>query len=245
MTLPEARWKTMATGGSADSATRGARPARDRLGRAPLCVLVEGGPDPVAFERFVAAVFAAGLPMLQLRDKRLSDEAVLGRCRLALAAAQRHDPVAPPLVIVNDRVAVAAAAGADGVHLGASDMPVPEARRLLGAAPLIGRTAHDPAEALAAVAAGADYLGAGPCFPSTTKTFTSHAPREFLAAVARLPLPVFAIGGITPARLAELAGLGIHRVAVAAAVTAARDPASAVREFLAAAANAPQPVTAP
>lgn len=234
----------MATAASADTAPRGATSARDRLGRAPLCVLVAGGPDPAAFERLVTVLFAAGLPMLQLRDKQLSDEALLDRCRLALTAARRHDPLAPPLVIVNDRVAVAAAAGADGVHLGASDMPVPEARRLLGPAAVIGRTAHDLAEARAAVAAGADYLGAGPCFPSTTKSFANHAPREFLGDVARLSLPVFAIGGITPARLAELTPLGIHRVAVAAAVTTAPDPAAAVRGFLTALAVDPNPAPA-
>lgn len=235
----------MATGASADTATRGATPVRDRLGRASLCVLVAGGPDAAAFERLVTALFAAGLPLLQLRDKQLSDEALLARCRLALAAARRHDPLDPPLVIVNDRVSIATAAGADGVHLGASDMTVPEARTLLGPAAVIGRTAHDSAEARAAVAAGADYLGAGPCFPSTTKSFTSHAPREFLDEVARLPLPVFAIGGITPARLAELVPLGVRRVAVAAAVTGAPDPATAVRGLLAALASVPNPASAP
>lgn len=235
----------MATGASADTATRGATPARDRLDSASLCVLVAGGPDAAAFERLVTALFTAGLPLLQLRDKQLSDETLLARCRLALAAARRHDPRRPPLVIVNDRVAVAAAAGADGVHLGASDMPVPEARGLLGPAAVIGRTTHDLAEARAAVSAGADYLGAGPCFPSQTKAFTSHAPREFLGAVARLPLPVFAIGGITPARVAELAPLGIRRVAVAAAVTGASDPSAAVHGLLAALASVPNPASAP
>jgi thiamine-phosphate pyrophosphorylase len=142
--------------------------------------------------------------------------------------------VAPPLVIVNDRVEVALAAAADGVHVGAADMPVAEARARLGPAAVVGRTAHDIAAARAAIEAGADYLGVGPCFPSTTKSFASHAPREFLATAATLPLPVFAIGGITVARLAELAALGIGRAAVAAAVTAAADPAAAAQDLLAA-----------
>ena len=74
----------------------------------------------------------------------------------------------------------------------------------------------------------------GPCYPSTTKAFAHQAPREFLQATAtEIPLPIFAIGGITPDRLGDLAALGIHRVAVTAAVTAAADPAQAVREFLA------------
>jgi thiamine-phosphate pyrophosphorylase len=208
--------------------------ARDRLAVARLCVLVAGGADAVEFERRVAELFAAGVPLLQLRDKQLSDEALLDRCRRALALARSRAPAAPPLVIVNDRVEVALAAAADGVHLGATDMPVAEARARLGPAAVIGRTAHDIDEARAAVAAGADYLGVGPSFPSTTKSFASHASREFLAAAAEVPLPVFAIGGVTVARLAELAALGIRRVAVAAAVTAAADPAAAARELLAA-----------
>jgi len=209
-----------------------AGPPRDRLQRARLCVLIEGGGDAAEFERFVATLIAAGVPMLQIRDKMLSDRSLLDRVERALAIADRA-ATTRPLVIVNDRVDVAAAAGADGVHLGETDLPVPAARRLLGPAPLIGRTAHDLAEAEAAVGAGADYLGIGPCFPSTTKAFGSQAPQPFLRAAARLPLPSFAIGGITPDRLADLARLGLDRVAVAAAVTAAADPAAAASDFLA------------
>ena len=207
--------------------------ARDRLATARLCVLVAGGPDPAGFERLVAGLFAAGVQMVQLRDKQLSDEALLDRCRRALDLAHRHAPEPPRLVIVNDRVEVALAAAADGVHLGAADMPVAEARARLGPAAVVGRTAHDIAEARAAVAAGADYLGVGPCFPSPTKSFAGQASREFLVAAARLPLPVFAIGGVTVPRLADLAALGVGRVAVAAAVTAATEPAAAARELLA------------
>ena len=209
-------------------------PARQRLATARLCVLVTGGADAADFERLVGGLVAAGVPMLQLRDKQLSDEVLLDRCRLALTLARRLAPAAPPLVIVNDRVDVAVAAAADGVHLGASDMPVTEARRRLGPTALIGRTAHSLAEAEAAVAAGADYLGVGPCFPSATKAFARHAPRDFLTAAATLPLPVFAIGGIDGGRIEELAGLGLTRVAVAAAVTSTAEPAAAARAILAA-----------
>ena len=202
--------------------------------KARLCVLVTGGDDVSGFEQLVGGLVAAGVPMLQLRDKQLSDEALLDRCRLALSLARRLAPAAPPLVIVNDRVEVAVAAAADGVHVGASDMAVIEARRRLGPEALIGRTAHSLAEAEAAVAAGADYLGVGPCFPSATKSFARHATREFLAAAARLPRPVFAIGGIDERRIGELAGLGLTRIAVAAAVTSAAEPAAVARALLAA-----------
>jgi len=205
-----------------------------RLARARLCVLVEGTDDSAAFERVLGDLFAVGVPMIQIRDKRLPDAALVDRCRRAVAAARRIAPAAPPLVIVNDRPTVAAAAGADGVHLGAGDEPVREARRRLGPRAVIGRTAHELDEARAAVADGADYLGVGPCFPSITKAFSTHAAREFLTAAARLPCPVFAIGGVTVARLADLAACGIDRVAVAAAVTSAADPARAARDLLAA-----------
>ena len=207
---------------------------RDRLAAARLCVLVSGGDDAAGFEQLVGGLVVAGVPMLQVRDKLLSDDALIDRCRLALRLARRLAPAAPPLVIVNDRVEVALAAAADGVHLGAGDLPVAKARRRLGPTALIGRTAHSLPEAEAAVAAGADYLGVGPCFPSATKAFTSHAPREFLAAAATLPIPAFAIGGIDVGRIADLAGLGLSRIAVAAAVTAAADPAAAARMLLAA-----------
>lgn len=223
----------MTTGEAGEPAAKGGCEAgRDRLHRARLCVLVAGGDEPAAFERLVADLFAAGVSMVQLRDKRLGDEALADRCRRALAAARRYDRSSPPLVILNDRVDLAASTGVDGVHLGATDMPVPEARRLLGPDRLIGRTTHDLAEAQDGLAAGADYLGAGPCYPSSTKTFVQHAPRAFLAAAASLPLPVFAIGGVTADRLADLSALGIDRVAVAAAVTAAADPVAAARTLL-------------
>ena len=137
---------------------------RDRLAGISLCVLVEGGKTAAAFERLVTSLFTAGVGMLQIRDKLLPDAVLLDRVRMALTAARRHDPGAPPLVTVNDRVGLVAASGADGVHVGAGDVPVPEARRLLGADVLVGRTAHAFDEARLAVAAGADYLGVGPCF---------------------------------------------------------------------------------
>jgi thiamine-phosphate pyrophosphorylase len=206
----------------------------DRLDDISLCVLVAGGTDAIGFDRLVARLFEAGVLMLQIRDKDLTDDALAQRVESAVAIARSIAPVRSPLVIVNDRVHVAARAGADGVHVGASDMPVPEARRMLGAGAIIGRTAHSIEEARQAVADGADYLGVGPCFPSTTKSFAAHASCAFLAEAAKLPLPVFAIGGITVDRIAELHALGIDRVAVAAAITSAENPAACARNFIAA-----------
>jgi thiamine-phosphate pyrophosphorylase len=205
----------------------------DRLAAARLCVLVDAQADATAFERLFTALLGAGVPMFQIRDKAVPDAVLLDRGRRAVALARQANPAAPAVVTLNDRVNVAAAAGVDGVHLGAEDMPVAEARRLLGPDRIIGRTAHDLDEARAAHAAGADCLGIGPCFPSSTKAFASQAPRDFLRDTAtEIALPIFAIGGITPARLADLATLGLHRVAVSAAITAAPDPAAAARAFI-------------
>jgi thiamine-phosphate pyrophosphorylase len=136
------------------------------------------------------------------------------------------------LVVINDRADVAAAVHAAGVHVGAEDLPIASARRVLGPGALVGCTAHSLTEARAAVVDGADYLGVGPCFPSPTKSFASFAPTEFLSGVVReIALPSFAIGGVTLERLDGLLGLGIRRVAVASAITEAADPAAAAAAF--------------
>jgi thiamine-phosphate pyrophosphorylase len=216
-----------------DAAEHAAPSLRWRLARARLCVLVDARPDAAAFERLFASLLAVGVPMFQIRDKEAPDAVLLDRARRAAILARQAAPAAPAIVTVNDRVAIAAAAGIDGVHVGAEDMPVADVRRMLGPERLIGRTAHDLDEAWAALAAGADHLGVGPAYASATKSFACQAPRDFLrAAAAQGAVPVFAIGGITPERLDELAGLGISRVAVSAAVTNAPDPAAAARAFL-------------
>ena len=207
--------------------------ARDRLAAATVCVLLDGRSDEAAFARLVEQLLGGGVRMLQLRDKTLSVPALVARARVAIDLARQHDPANPASVIVNDRVDVAAAVGA-GAHVGSDDLSVPLARRVLGPDAVIGATAHDVAEARAAVAAGADYLGIGPCFPSDTKHFAAFAPRDFLRTVAtETAIPVYAIGGITLDRLDELGALGMRRVAVAAAVTQAADPGAAAAGFIA------------
>jgi len=207
--------------------------ARERLAGVNLCVLVDGRADVAAFERLVATLVEAGVRMLQIRDKRLAAPGLADRVRRAVAIARRQPAGEGVFVIVNDRIDVAAAIGAAGGHVGADDLPVPLARRVLGPAALLGATAHDVAEAQAAAAAGADYLGIGPCFPSATKAFGSFAPPEFLRTVTtEIALPAYAIGGVTLERLETLRGLGVTRVAVASAVTAAADPAAAARAFI-------------
>jgi len=207
--------------------------ASDRLAGVSLCVLVDGGRDADSFARLVASLVEAGVRMLQVRDKSLPLPLLAERVRTALAIARRDASTTRPLVVVNDRVDVAAAVAADGAHVGADDLPVSLARRVIGPDRLVGRTAHDVGAARAAVSDGADYLGIGPCFPSPTKSFADHAPPEFLRTVCgETSLPVFAIGGITAERLEALVPLGVRRVAVASAVTRAADPPRAARDLI-------------
>lgn len=179
---------------------------------------------------FVATVLAAGAPGVQLRVKGLADRewyelaaAVATRCRAAGARC-----------IVNDRADIARAAGADGVHLGDHDLPVAAARRVVGPDLLVGATARNPGQAARAVADGADYLGVGPVFTSTTKAgLPDPIGTEGIAAVTRaVDVPVIGIAGVTTARIEEILDAGAHGVAVVGAVTAAADPARAVRDLL-------------
>lgn len=206
--------------------------AADRLAGVTLCVLVDGRANAAAFEWLVEELFAAGVRMIQLRDKHLAAADLLDRARRAVDIARRRAP-GQSLVIINDRADMAIAAGAAGVHVGATDLGVAAARRVVGPDALVGRTAHAFDEARMAVMAGADYLGVGPCFPSATKAFETFAPREFLTRVSReIALPAFAIGGVTLERLDDLAALGIRRVAVSAAVVEATDPGAAAAAFI-------------
>ena len=223
------RYRTYALERGALAATR----ARDRLDGIRLCVLVDGRADAAAFARLVGALVDAGVRMFQIRDKGLDLPTLAERARAAVEIARRAGRERPPLVIVNDRADLATAIGADGAHTGADDLPAALVRRVIGPDRLLGRTAHDLDEARAAVAAGADYLGVGPCFPSATKSFAAYAPPEFLRGVAaEIGLPAFAIGGVTLERVDLLAALGIGRVAVASAVTSAVDPAATARRFI-------------
>lgn len=215
-----------------ERAAVGAAGARERLSGVSLCVLVDGRRDADDFGRLVSGLVGAGVRMIQVRDKNLPAAALADRAALAVRIA-RGEAGRDVLVIVNDRPDVAVAVNADGVHVGALDLPVDRVRRVVGPSLLVGRTAHALDEARAAVGDGADCLGIGPCFPSATKSFERHAPREFVAAVCGgIGLPAFAIGGITLERLDELSALGVSRVAVAGAITGADDPPAMAALFI-------------
>jgi thiamine-phosphate pyrophosphorylase len=203
---------------------------RARLARARLYLCTDARRDRGDLARFLDAVLAAGVDIVQLREKGLQAREELALLEVFAAACQRHGR----LLAVNDRADVALAAGADVLHLGQQDLPVPVARRILGPGPLIGRSSHSPAQADAAAAEpGADYFCAGPVWPTPTKPGRPATGLGLLAHVARRrpARPWFAIGGITLERLGDVLAAGATRVVVVRAITDARDPAAAAAEF--------------
>lgn len=213
-----------------EKALGAAQRAAARLGETRLCVLIHGGRSTESFAHLVTELLAAGVQMVQLRDKSLGDRALLERARRLVELTR----AAGALAIVNDRVDIAAAAHADGAHLGQDDLPVGEARRILGLEALIGVSTHAIEQAQRAVLDGADYLGVGPTFPSGTKHFDEFPGLDYLRQVAEeISLPTFAIGGIAPDNVGDVLGTGIARVAVSGCVTSACEPARVVERLLA------------
>jgi thiamine-phosphate pyrophosphorylase len=182
--------------------------------------------------QFLDAVLPAGVDIVQLREKGLEAREELGLLEVFASACRRHGR----LLAVNDRADVALAAGADVLHLGQDDLPVPVARRILGPGPLIGRSSHSPAQAgAAATEPGVDYFCAGPVWTTPTKPGRPATGLGLLADVAgrRPDRPWFAIGGISLDRLDDVLAAGATRVVVVRAITEAEDPAAAACAFAA------------
>jgi thiamine-phosphate pyrophosphorylase len=171
-----------------------------------------------------------GADTIQYREKRpLVTRELMADAAAVLAVCQ----AAHALAIVDDRVDVAAAVGATGVHLGRHDLPVAVARRILGPDAVIGGTANSLEEARLVCRQPIDYLGVGPVFGTQSKA--NPAPVLGLGAlasiVAECPVPVIAIGNITPERVADVLATGAYGIAVLSAVTCSPDPERAAREF--------------
>lgn len=172
---------------------------------------------------------AGGADVIQLRDKTLP-----GRALFDAALAIREITLdAGALFIVNDRLDVALAAGADGVHLGASDLPIGDARRLAPPGFIIGASVGSVDAALRAAAAGADYVALSPTFETNSKDDAGpgHGLMTLSAIRAAVSLPLVAIGGITAANVADVIAAGADGVAVISAVVAHDDVAAAARDL--------------
>lgn len=187
--------------------------------------------DGAAAGRLARALMDGGARVLQLRMKQ-ADAAAMLAAVAELVPLCRARGVA---LVVNDRLDVALAGGADGVHLGQHDLPLAAARRLAPAGFAIGVSTHNLGQARAALAGGADYVGFGPCFPTATKQNPDPVVGlDALAEVCRLPLPVVAIGGITHETVAAVARAGAAAAAVIHAVNHAPDVVAAARAIHAA-----------
>lgn len=180
--------------------------------------------DGQTLESCVEQAILGGVTLVQLREKNLSDEEFTENARKMLAVCRKHGV---PLII-NDRADIAAKVGADGVHVGLDDMSVKEARRILGNEKIIGATAHNVNEALSAEADGADYLGVGAVFGSSTKSDAKPLEMSELKAVCEaVKIPVCAIGGINACNISRLCGSGIKGAAVISGILAEDDILSA------------------
>ena len=186
--------------------------------------------DEDAFLAQVEDAVDGGATFVQLREKHLNDEAFLAEAERFVALCRRKGVVS----IINDNVGIAAKTGADGVHVGQEDLAAGRVRQLLGPDKIIGVSAHTVEEALAAQAAGADYLGTGAAFVTGTKTDAKPISRETIRAIcAAVDIPVVAIGGITRDNILELKGCGLDGVAVVSALFAQKDVKAAAEELLA------------
>jgi thiamine-phosphate pyrophosphorylase len=196
---------------------------RKRLADARLYLCTDARTATGDLAEFADAALAGGVDIVQLRDKGMEARFELAALEVLAEACARHGA----LLAVNDRADVAVAAGADVLHLGQDDLPVPLARRIAGDDIAVGRSTHDVAQAdAAAVEPGVDYFCTGPCWPTPTKP-GRPAPGLDLVRHVTSSRPWFAIGGIDLTRLDEVLAAGARRIVVVRAITDAEDPRAA------------------
>ncbi len=186
-------------------------------------------PERQTLIRLVQAVLRAGVGLVQYRAKQASTRRMYEDAQALLRLTR---PFGVPLII-NDRLDIALAAGADGVHIGSEDLPTNVARRMMGPSAIVGVSADHPAEARRAERQGASYVACGAVFPSPTKPDKPVIGPHGVAAVQHaVTIPVCAIGGITADNLAELSEVNPALVAVISAINDAPDPYAAARRLV-------------
>ena len=184
---------------------------------------------PRAVEELAEAAFAGGVTALQLREKDgLSDREIYEEALALRALCRAHDR----LFLVDDRLDLALASDADGVHLGQKDIPAAAAARILPPGLILGLSVRTLAEARAALADGAAYLGVGAVFPTASKDGAALVRPETVREIVALGAPTVAIGGLTQANAPEAWALGVTGLAVISALTRAPDPKAAAAGLL-------------
>lgn len=184
--------------------------------------------DEEEFLRRTEAALRGGATLLQLREKNSSTREYMALAeKVHTLTRQYHVPL-----IIDDRLDVAMAVNAEGVHLGQSDLPIHIARRIFGPDKIIGATAKTVEQATEAWEQGADYLGVGAIYPTTTKVKTILTSTEMLHRICQaVPIPVNAIGGLNKDNLSVLEGIPIAGVCVVSAIMKADDPEQAARSL--------------
>lgn len=199
-----------------------------------LCLITDRTRIPAGrtLPETVEAALAGGVRMVQLREKDLGADALYRLARTLKHLTARYGA----RLLINDRIDVALAAEADGVHLGEQSLPTAVARGLLGPQAVIGRSTHHPQAVARAAAQGADFVTFSPIYPTPSKA--AYGPPQGVEALRRVcvdtPLPVLALGGMTCERIHEVRAAGAAGVALISAVMAAPDPQMAARQLLSA-----------
>ena len=176
----------------------------------------------------VEAALKGGVTCVQLREKELDETAFLQEAKELCALCRRYGVP----FLVNDNVEIAIACGADGIHVGQEDLAAGEVRRRVGDDMILGVSVHTVEEACQAVRDGADYLGLGAVFPTSTKTDVEQMPNETLRAICdAVDVPIVAIGGINRGNILKLAGSGVDGVALVSAIFSAEDIEGTCREL--------------
>ncbi|MDT8068920.1 MAG: thiamine phosphate synthase [Terriglobia bacterium] len=181
-------------------------------------------------EDVALAALAGGARIIQFRDKEISDEEFAAIAQRLLQLTRKHNA----LLIINDRVEVALAIGADGVHVGQHDLAFAEVKRISCPGMIIGISATDYSEAISLASSGADYLGVGPIFPTPSKAdATPPIGLDELARICRdIRIPIVAIGGITESNLPQIINIGVAGAAVISAISSAPDMTAATAALL-------------
>lgn len=204
--------------------------SRERLTGCDLYLLVTESLCHHGSGPAIRQALEAGVQIVQLREKELTDRRLLEAAHRVRVWTREADA----LFIMNDRPDLAVLAEADGVHVGQEELSIREARRIVGPHRLVGVSTHTIEQARQAVLDGADYLGVGPCFVTSTKSFDQLAGLDFVRQVAaEITLPWFAIGGISSANISAVRAAGASRVAMSSAICSSPIPGRAAAELLA------------